>query len=141
MSLRVFKWVGLPFLILLFLVPACLDVGAAWAAKLGQGVQGTFTATVCEPEKTGCFWIGNFVSSNGGDQRNGVGMNDTGITAVGQQAPAVDTGDRVDVYPAGGGGDFAGDTVFLVLALTALGIWITMVPVKAARRRSAARAG
>ena len=134
MGRRIFVWVVLPALICLFLIPASTDLVPAWSARLGSGVHGTFTARYCQRDKAGCFWQGDFVSDDGTDRRSGVGMDD--VSAVpGQRIPAVDTGDRVNVYPAGGGADWAFVTLFFVLSLAALCTWIAKVPVAAVRRR------
>ncbi len=139
MGQRIFVWAVLPALILLFLVPAAVDVAPAWTAKFGHGARGTFTARSCQQSKGSCFWIGDFVSADGSDHRSGVGIDGGGITAAGQQVPAVDSGDRVDVYPVGGGADWFLTAFFLVLSLAALGLWVAKVPIAAVRRRSAAQ--
>lgn len=133
-------WVLAPLVICAILVPVGLDVGPAWSAKLGHGVRGTFTAEYCELGKTGCYWQGYFVSNDDTDQRYDVGIDgDRAITAVGQHVPALDTGDRLDVYPLGGGGDWVWTTVAVLLGLWALAFWGVRVPIPALRHAAAAR--
>lgn len=137
---RTFVSFLLPLLICVPLAAVILDIVPSWSAKLGHGVHGTFTAQYCEHGKAGCYWDGDFVSDDGTDQRFDVGVDgDSGITAPGQQIPALDTGDRVNVYPIGGGSDWAFVTIFAVLLLLALGFWIAKVPVAAFRRAARRR--
>lgn len=122
-----------------FLTVSLLDIGPAWSAKLGLGTHGTFTAEKCWRTKTGCFWTGTFVSDNGQILRADVGF-DSKIANVGQQIPARDTGDRVDVYPMGGGWDWLWTTILLVVSLAALALWILVWlvwPIKERRMRLA----
>jgi hypothetical protein len=137
-------WAAVPLLLCAVLVPVSLDLVPSWSAKLGHGIRGTFTAQYCERGKAGCYWIGDFVSDDGTDQRYGVGVDgDSAIIAAGQQIPALDTGDRVNVYPADGGKDWILTTIFAVLLLAALGAWVVRMPVAAVRhtanRRSVER--
>ena len=137
---RIFTRVLIPLMICIVLVPVSMDLVPSWEAMLGYGVRGTFTAQQCESGKAGCYWLGEFVSDDGTDQRYDVGVDgDSAITAVGQQIPAFDTGDRVDVYPVGGGNDWALVTFFTLLLMAALGTWAAKVPVAALRRSSARR--
>jgi hypothetical protein len=54
-----------------------------------------------------CSWTGDFTSDDGTDTRYGVGLGSGGnVHRVGDQVPALDTGDRVNVYPLGGGNDW-----------------------------------
>lgn len=132
-------WILAPLLICAFLVPAALDIGPAWSARLGHGVRGTFTAEYCDRGKAGCDWDGYFVSDDKKDQRYAGIDGDRSIKTPGQQVPAIDTGDRLNVYPLGGGVDYILTTVFLVLALWALAFWAVRIPVPALRHARAAR--
>lgn len=130
------KIVSVPLFAAYFLAFSAWDIGPAWSAKLGNGTPGTFTAERCEHGKSGCFWKGRFVSDTGRILRTDVGLASGGkVTHVGQQVGALDTGDRVDVFPVGGGWDWLLTTLFFVASLAALSIWTLIVPIRALRRR------
>ena len=120
-----------------FLTISALDIGPAWSARLRNGTHGTFTAERCERERTGrCFWTGTFVSDTGRIRRVDVGFASGGrVTRIGQQARVLDTGDRLNVYPIGGGWDWLIVTIVVVLSLAAFSLWILVVPIEALRRR------
>lgn len=114
---------------------AILNVGPAWSATLGHGIHGTFTAENCRYGKDGCFWQGSFVSDDGKDRRDGVELGGgNSVTQVGQRVAALDTGDWANVYPAGGGEDWAVAPVILLLSLAGLAYWTVKVPVTAVRQ-------
>jgi hypothetical protein len=115
------------------------DIGPAWSAKFGNGTHGTFTADRCDRGKSGCFWKGTFVSDTGRTLRTDVGLaSGDNVTHVGQQVEALDTGDRVNVYPAGGGWDWLYTMIFFVLSLTTLCIWTLIASIRVLRRLRAA---
>jgi hypothetical protein len=121
-----------PLVLCSFLVVLGLDIGPAWSAKFGGGVHGTFTAYECERASAHhCFWVGTFASDDGRVQREDVGFDSGKVTHVSQRVRAVDTGDRVDVYPEDGGWDWLLITIFTVLLSAALALWIYIVPVQA----------
>ncbi|MEU9016494.1 hypothetical protein [Actinomadura sp. NPDC048394] len=117
-----------------FLTFSLLDIGSAWSAKLNRGTRGIFVAEECWRTNSGCHWIGNFVSYDGKVQRADVEFEGK-VAHAGQQVPARDTGDRVDVYPMGGGWDWLWTTIILVLSLAALALW-TLVWLVWPRRES-----
>lgn len=131
------KSVLIPLAAACFLFYAVEDIGPAWSARLGNGTHGTFVAVRCErTAKAGCFWKGVFISDDGRIRRKDVGLASGGnVTHVGQQTQAMDTGDRANVFPVGGGWDWLIVTVFLVLSIAIIAIWTLVVPVQALLRR------
>jgi hypothetical protein len=74
---------------------------------LGHGTRGTFTVEQCTGHKRTCDWVGTFTADNGQDLQVMVGFGSgSHITHIGQQVPAVDTGEQGEVFPAGGGTDW-----------------------------------
>jgi hypothetical protein len=124
----------LPVVIGLLLVTEGVALVPAWSAKLGQGVHGNFTAENCDLGKGGCEWDGYFVADDGSDYQRDIRIGShSGVTHVGQQIPAVDTGNPMAVYPAGGGTDWELVSLFFVLSLAAAIFWVLRVPVVALR--------
>ncbi|MGW3633984.1 hypothetical protein ACWD7F_28205 [Streptomyces sp. NPDC005122] len=73
----------------------------ALSAHDGHGRQGRWTATNISCGHNGCDEIGTFLSTDGVDRRTRISMFDDPPLAIGQAAPAVDTGGAV-VCPPGG---------------------------------------
>ncbi|MEY9871765.1 hypothetical protein ABH931_001238 [Streptacidiphilus sp. MAP12-33] len=137
---RLKRWIwryAVPFFALVLIAFSALDIGPAWAAHLGHGTRGTFTATSVSCDKS-CFYTGDFVSTDGSVTRHGVGMDSGAPSHVGGSVPALDTGDRVDVFPADGGSDWMTVSLVLLAAVAVLGVWTWQVPLLPLRRRRAA---
>lgn len=82
-------------------------IGPAWSAMMGHGTRGTFTVQQCTGGKRTCDWVGTFRADNGQDLQVAVQLGDgSHITHIGQQVPAIDTGEPGEVFPAGGGTDW-----------------------------------
>jgi hypothetical protein len=127
-------WV-IPLSMVVVLAFVIVDIGPAWAARFGHGTHGTFTAQHCQDRRGGCFWSGTFISGDRRDKRTEVGLGGgNNVTHVGQQVPAIDTGDRAIVYPANGGHDWAWTTFGLVFSLAYLVYWATCMPGSVLRR-------
>jgi len=71
------------------------------------------------------------------DIRTGIGM-DADVTAVGQQFPAVDTGDCGTVFAPGGGDAWIADAAGSAFGACGILAWIWFVPVRMLRRSAMA---
>jgi hypothetical protein len=110
MAAKVARWTSVVvfaiFSIVLIGVSAA-HIGPAWAAHLGHGERGTFTAYAKNCSQRPCAWFGTFTGS-GGVNSNGLQIASGGnISHVGQVVPAlkVGSGDG-EVYPGNGGTDW-----------------------------------
>lgn len=131
------KWllwrIGVPVLIAFTLPVMLSDIGPAWAALAGHGVHGTFTAKRADCSKT-CFWHGDFVSDDGARHRADVALGSGGhVNRVGDSVPAVDTGDRVLVFPRGGGFDWFLIVLLLLAEVGTAALWLRDVPLRVVR--------
>lgn len=128
------KWVvwriGLPVFVISTLPAAVTDAAPSWQARWGSGIHGTFTATRVECNKN-CFWHGDFTSQDGTVQRADVGSASGGhVNHIGQQAPALDTGDEQLVYPSGGGWDWLIVLALILAEIGGMALWVlyTLLP-------------
>jgi hypothetical protein len=112
-------------------------LGPAWSAHLGHGQTGTWTVARVACSSEGCKDIGNFVSADGSDARQGVSMNGVSSLGVGASLPAIDTGGD-EVYPLGGGNAWLRYAIGTAVAAVFFAAWVWTVPVKGIRRRRAA---
>lgn len=114
------------------------STGSAFAAHQGHGHYGAWTATRLQCSHRGCQETGDFRSTDGTDNRAGVGLAATPTVPVGSTFAAVDSGGD-EVYPPG----FPGWWHNLVWA-AALGLvgvaWLWTVPLRLLRQRGASRA-
>lgn len=127
-----------------YVTPVLLCIALGWTglaaldslnALAGRGTAGTFTAQQCEKSHGTCFWEGYFVSDNGKDVRQGVGVDGSGaLKAVGQQIRARDTGDPLNVYPVGFRYDWIGPIIFTLGLLSLFVWWFARVPGPPLRR-------
>ena len=114
-------------------------LGPAWSAHEGHGTPGTWTATEdrCSKPRT---WVGTFTGTSADARsgiRTGIGM-DADVTAVGQQFPAVDTGDCGTVFAPGGGDAWIADAAGSAFGAGGILAWIWFVPVRMLRRSAMA---
>jgi len=128
--LRVIGWlaaVGLLAIGAVLLFFGIRDVGPSWAAHLGHGVAGVFTATsprqwqdCTQSCHTATEWFGTFTSRYG--TRAGVPINADGahISAIGQQE-AVLYESNGWVYANGGGADWLLTTLMVVGGIALVG--------------------
>jgi hypothetical protein len=115
-------WLGVPLLCVAALFYGSQDVGPAWTAKFGHGVQGTFTAQDQSCGRYHCQWRGSFTSDDGVIHRDDVGLATGGSDLnLGDTTAAIDTGDRTLVYPVDGGSDWL---ILPPLMVTAVGFLI-----------------
>ncbi|SEM08492.1 hypothetical protein [Streptacidiphilus jiangxiensis] len=129
-----------PVAALLLVLMGAMDIGPTWSAHLGGGTRGTFTVTSVECGRS-CDWAGDFVSDDGTDTRVGVGLGSGGdVHHVGDRIRAVDTGDHINVYPAGGGHDWIATTLLTGFGAVLLVQWIRTVPLRSLRARRARKA-
>jgi hypothetical protein len=114
---------GTPLIALPLLVLTLLDVVPAYRARFGGGTPGVFTATERDCHRA-CTSSGTWVSDDGTRRRDDVVLGTgAGSPHPGESVRAVDSGDRVVVYPAGGGWDFAIVTMFLLGSAGVLAAW------------------
>jgi hypothetical protein len=120
-----FLWVFCVPVLLLFAIPMTVpSIGPAWSAKFGEGTPGTFTATSVECNRS-CTWTGEFFADDRSVYRTSVSLGEGGdVHRVGQQVPAVDTGDRKRVFPPGGGWDWLLISFALILELVCTAFWV-----------------
>jgi hypothetical protein len=123
---------------LVVLVVCTLQLGPAWSAHLRHGQTGTWTVTRVACGSKGCNDIGNFVSADGSDARQGVSLDGASSLPVGASLPAVDAGDDGDVYPLGGGNAWLRYTIATAVLAVLCAAWVWTVPVRGIRRRRAA---
>lgn len=118
------------------------DIGPAWSAHLGHGQPGIFTAYAenCSNTRFGthCTWYGTFTADNGSSKDGMLLASGGHIHQVGDQVPAIDTGDPKAVYPVGGGADWILITVIMALEIAAM-IYVPIYLIRKFRRRVAAR--
>jgi hypothetical protein len=91
----------MPIVALLFLIIGLVDARPGWRAAHGQGVPGTFTVTSQHCHK-GCATYGDFTSTDGSDTQRDVQLIEGGSSprrAIGTTVAALDTDDRLGVYP------------------------------------------
>ena len=132
----IFRLGVLPAFLVIVLAVSVWVMGPAWAAKLGHGTRGTFTAVLCVKQKGQCNWSGSFVSDTGTDQKNNVTLGDgAAITSTGQQIPAIDTGLPTEVFPADGGRDWLYSSIVALISALCLILWAVKVPIAEVRRR------
>lgn len=122
------KWllwrIGLPLFVAATLPSMIADAAPSWQARWGNSVHGTFTATRVECNKT-CFWHGDFTSQDGTRRRTDVGYASGGrVEHIGQQVPALDTGDDKLVYPPGGGWDWLLVPALILAEVIGVALWI-----------------
>jgi hypothetical protein len=128
--LRLLGWlaaVGLLVLGAVLLFFGIRDVGPSWAAHLGHGVPGVFTATrprqwqdCTQTCRTATEWFGTFTSRYG--TRAGVPINADGahITTIGQQEAVLYESNGF-VYANGGGVDWLLTTLMVVGGIALVG--------------------
>jgi hypothetical protein len=116
------------------LVLALLSIGPDWAALLGYGRVGTWTATatICGPKS--CTTRGIFVSDNGNDVRTGISMDMESTAVPGTRFRALDSG-ASGVFPPGGGHAWIGSTLGVAATGPLFGVWVWTVPIAAVKRR------
>jgi hypothetical protein len=93
----------MPMIALVFLIVGFVDARPGWRAAHGWGVSGTFTVGSQDCHK-GCMTYGDFTSTDGRDSRQAVQLVEGGSSprrAVGATVAALDTADRLGVYPVG----------------------------------------
>ena len=131
------RYIVIPLLFIALLTWEAFYVVPAWSAKFGSGTRGTFTVGSCE--RMTCW--GTFVSNDGRDTQNWTSIGSSGgRLRLGQQVPAVDTGNPQEVYPAGGGNDWLVFTLLLLCTIFGVGLWIKMGPIEERRDRRRAEA-
>lgn len=92
-----------PVVALVFLIVGLVDTGPGWRAAHGHGIPGTFTVTSQDCNR-GCMTYGDFTSTDGSDTRSGVQLVEGGSSphrTDGTTVAALDTADRLGVYPVG----------------------------------------
>ncbi|MEV5786071.1 hypothetical protein AB0L42_34515 [Streptomyces sp. NPDC052287] len=132
---RTFWWryIAGPGAIVVFAALIALLIPAL-SAHEGNGRQGRWTATNILCGHNGCNEIGTFLSADGGDRRTGISMFGGPDLAIGQAAPAVDTGGD-EVYPPGGGDAWWHDLIGVSAAGLAVAAWLWAFPIRVLRRR------
>lgn len=93
----------MPIIALVFLIIGLVDAGPGWRAAHGQGVPGMFTVTSQDCHR-GCMTYGDFTSADGSHTQRDVQLIEGGSSprrAIGTTVAALDTGDRLGVYPVG----------------------------------------
>ncbi len=111
-----------PALSVVLLVFASQGIGPAWQARWGSGSPGFFLAVHKHCGKS-CSWTGDFTGDDG-RRRQAVGLGTGyGPSAVGDEVPAVDTGDSNNVFPKGGGHDWLLTGGLALVALAYLFFW------------------
>jgi uncharacterized membrane protein len=133
-------WFVVPVAAAVMLFYGVQDFVPDWTAKLGGGTVGTFTAEHEECGRRSCQWLGSFSSADGTVAREDVGLaSGAADVSLGQSVPAVDTGNRVVVYPVGGGWDWLIVTVLDIAVLVLAVVWVLALRRKLRRRREPSR--
>lgn len=130
-----------PFIAAFVIYQAGSSIGPAWRAHQGDGIRGMVTVTQRDCSgRGGCSYTGDFVSDNGKDRRQDVGLA-SGFSnlAVGVRVVAFDNGDPDNVFPPGGGEDWILTGLFLVGSIIALLAWIYLVAMKRTRANVTSR--
>jgi len=110
-------------------------IGPAWAALLGYGSPGTWTATTTTCGPKSCTTQGTFVSDNGKDVRTGISMDTKTAAAPGTRFRALDSGASGGVFPPGGGYAWIGSTLAVAATGPLFALWAWKVPIAAIKRR------
>ena len=126
-AFRLLWWIGVP-IFMAFTLPLLIhDAGPAYRAEFGHGTPGTFTAVSRDCDKS-CVSTGDWRSLDGRQVRRHVTLaSGAGAPHPGQTSAAVDTGDRVSVYPAGGNSDWLFITGFLTILTGVSVVWLYLV--------------
>ena len=117
------------------LVASLLSIGPDWAAMLGYGRLGTWTATATSCMEKSCTTYGTFVSDNGRDVRTGIGMDTEDAPVPGTRFRALDSGASQAVFPPDGGTAWILDTVFVAACGLLFACWAWTFPIAALKRR------
>src|SRR5262245_34985140 len=105
--MKIFTWIGLPVIAVIGLGFSVRDVGPAWDAKNGKGIEGTFTAKREDCGKRSCSFYGDWVASDGSKTRPDVILYDEPDSMrIGDTTDALDSGARAGVFTKGGSGTF-----------------------------------
>ncbi|MEV4805772.1 hypothetical protein AB0K18_37730 [Nonomuraea sp. NPDC049421] len=122
--MRFFWWVVVPVLAGLVLFAAVREVVPAYTAQFGTGIPGTFTATERNCGGRSCSWRGIFVSDDGSVVRRGIGLTPGAEPArVGDRVPAIEAGNRYNVYPRDGSTDWFLITLLGTVSVGVLAAW------------------
>jgi hypothetical protein len=117
-------WLGLPAVAAVILLLSAQDTIAAWEARGGEGVHGTFVTGPNNCSGSACTPYGDWTAADGNFGRQDVILYDPpGLLIEGDEVEAVDTGARNGVFTVGGDGPtylivtaFTGVAVVLLLA-------------------------
>ena len=133
--MKIFTWVALPAIAFLGLFFGVQDIGPAWDAKNGNGVEGTFTAQREDCGRRSCSFNGDWASSDGTKTRTDVILYDEPDSMeIGDSTDALDTGGRAGVFTKGGSMTFYLTAAF-VLAGIAAAIGFIFVLIRALTRK------
>ncbi|MEV6601157.1 hypothetical protein AB0M36_30535 [Actinoplanes sp. NPDC051346] len=125
--MKIFLWVGLPFVAFAAMALGATDLVPAWKAHNGGGTVGTFTAEREECGRRSCSFHGSWVADNGSDRRANVTLYDEPDSlVVGQTVKAADTG-ASGVFATAGGYSYLLLTAFVLAGIGALVGWVFVI--------------
>jgi hypothetical protein len=115
------------------------DIGPAWAAHLGHGERGIFTAYASNCSQRPCAWFGTFTSFDGVNV-NGLQLAAGGdVSHIGQVVPAINVGaGNGEVYPGNGGTDWIYASLIMAAGVVVLCADLFFLT-RSLRRRTALR--
>lgn len=130
-------WLGLPAVAAVMLLLSAQDTIAAWEARGGEGVHGTFVTGPNNCAGSACTPYGDWAAADGGSGRQDVILYDPpGRLVEGDEVEAADTGARNGVFTVGGDGP----TYLIVTAITGVAVvlllaWLMVLAVTIPRYR------
>lgn len=130
-------WLGLPVVAAVILLISAQDTIAAWEARGGEGVRGTFVAGPNDCSGRACTPYGDWTAADGDSGRQDVILYDPpGRLVEGDGVEAVDTGARNGVFTVGGDGPtYLFVTAFTGVAVGLLLVWLVALAVTIPRYR------
>lgn len=127
------RYIAGPGAVVVFVALIALMIPAL-SAHDGHGQHGRWTATNILCSHNGCNEVGTFLSTDGSDRRTRISMFGSQDLAIGQAAPAVDTGGD-EVYPLDGGDAWWHDLIGVIAAGLAGAVWLWAFPIRVLRQR------
>jgi hypothetical protein len=121
-------WFVLPLFATVGMTVGLSQLGPAWAAHNGEGVQGTFTAQWEKCKRSSCHYEGRWAAADGSKSFSRTTLNGDDVQLSGEgTAPALYSGDSDNVYATAGVSAPIAQTVLVVACFLAGIGWLIFV--------------